>query len=197
MKRVLLSLSLCALAVFAVAQEQRSAVRTAPSFYFGGGPTFSKFTGDIPGDPSLLVGAQVALGMSWKLSNNFAVVPELNLGMQGTKWDNLPQTYRLWYLNLPVVARYHFGQSGFFAETGPQIGVLLDAQQKLEDSDDKVDISESFSNTSVNWNFGLGYTLGNNLTINARVAPGLSDIDKDPNYKTKQFTSALRVTFGF
>lgn len=198
MKRILLSLGLCAVTALAMAQEQRSATRmSGPTFYFGGGPTFSKFTGDLPSDASILVGAQVALGMSWKLGNNFAVVPELNVGMQGTKWDNLDQTYRLFYLNLPVLARYQFGQSGVFVETGPQIGLLLDAQRKLPDVEEKDDISESFKNTSINWNFGIGYNLSNNLAINARIAPGLNDIDKDNGYTTKQFTSALRLTFGF
>jgi hypothetical protein len=192
MKKILLSLGFCVIASFAIAQAERTGQRlsaTGPSFYFGGGPTFSKFTGDLAGDPSMLVGAQVALGMSWKLSNNLA--------MQGTKWDDFKQTYRLWYLNLPVVVRYQLGQSGLFVETGPQIGLLLDAQRKLQDNDEKDDISESFKSTSVNWNFGVGYNLGNNLSINARVAPGLTDIDKDKTYKTKQFTSAVRLVFGF
>lgn len=200
MKKVLLSLGLCVITGLAIAQAERPGQRlsaTGPSFYFGGGPTLSKFTGDLAGDPSMLVGAQVALGMSWKLSNNFAVVPELNVAMQGTKWDDFKQTYRLWYLNLPVVVRYQLGQSGLFVETGPQIGLLLDAQRKLQDNDEKDDISESFKSTSVNWNFGVGYNLGNNLSINARVAPGLTDIDKDKTYKTKQFTSAVRLVFGF
>lgn len=198
MKRILLSLSLCAITAYAISQEQRAPVRAAgPTFYFGGGPAFSKFTGDLAGDPSILVGAQVALGMSWKLSNNFAVVPELNVAMQGSKWDNFNQTYRLWYLNVPVVARYQFGQSGLFVETGPQIGVLLDAQRKVDGNDEKDDISESFKNTSINWNVGVGYNIGNNLTINARVAPGLTDIDKDKAYETKQLTSAVRLLFNF
>lgn len=199
MKRILLSLSLSIITLLAISQEQRSTQRiSGPTFYFGGGPTLSKFTGDnTAGDPSMLVGAQVALGMSWKLSNSFAVVPELNVAMEGSKWDNFNQTYRLWFLNLPVLARYHFGQSGVFVETGPQIGLLLDAQRKIEDNDEKDDISESFKNTSINWNVGVGYNLGESLTINARVAPGLNDIDKDKTYTTKQFTSAVRLLFNF
>ena len=199
MKRILLSLSLCAITLLAIAQEQRPATRIGgPTFYFGGGPAFSKFTGDqLAADPSMLVGAQVALGMSWKIGNSFAIVPELNVAMEGSKWDNVNQTYRLWYLNLPVLARYQFGQSGVFVETGPQIGLLLDAQRKIEGNDEKDDISESFKNTSINWNVGVGYNIGDNLTINARVAPGLNDIDKDKVYTTKQFTSALRLLFNF
>lgn len=199
MKKQILFLILLTSSVLATAQNQPTARTTAtgPSFYFGGGPTFSKFTGDPGGDPSILVGAQVALGMSWKIGNSFAVVPELNVAMQGSKWDNLNHTYRLWYLNLPVVARYQLAQSGLFVETGPQIGLLLDAQRKIEDVEEKDDISESFKSTSINWNFGVGYNIGNSLTINARIAPGLTDIDKSGPYKTKQFTSAVRLLFGF
>jgi hypothetical protein len=196
MKKVFLSLGLCMGIAFAFAQQRSAGVTNSPSFYFGGGPTFSKFTGNLGNDASILVGAQVGLGMAWKLGNNFSVVPEVNVGMQGTKWDNYAdQSYRLWFLNVPVVARYQFGQSGLFAETGPQLGVLLDAQKKEDDS--KQDISDAFKSTSVNWNFGLGYNLNNNLAINARVTPGITDIDKTSATTTRQFTSALRLTFGF
>jgi hypothetical protein len=182
---------------FAMAQQPATTpMRTGPSFYFGGGPTFSTFTGESADDAALLVGAQVGMGMMWQLSNNFSVVPELNVSMQGSKWDVPSEhSYRLFYLNLPVVVRYQFGQSGVFGETGPQLGLLLDARRVA--GDDKRDVSESFKSTSLNWNFGLGYNLNNNITINARVAPGLTDIDKSSVSTLKQFTSALRVTVGF
>ncbi|HEY0680083.1 MAG TPA: porin family protein [Chitinophagaceae bacterium] len=194
MKKLSLSLGFCLIMVAALAQ-QRAGSGTG-MFYFGGGPTFSTFTGDGADNASILVGAQVAMGVKLPLGSNFSIVPELNVGMQGTKWDVTPkQTFRLWYLNLPVLARYQFGQSGLFAETGPQIGLLLDAKRIIDDN--KTDIGDSYKSTSVNWNFGLGYNINENLAINARVAPGLTDIDKSSTFSTKQFTSALRVTFGF
>jgi len=197
MKRTILLLSTFILTAAAIAQnQQRTVTKSTPSFYFGGGPTFSKFTGNLINDPSILVGAQVALGMPWKIGNNFSVVPELNVAMEGTKWDNYPgQAYRLMYLNIPVTARYQFSNTGWFAETGPQLGLLLDATKKENDKRD--DIKDVFKTTSVNWVFGLGYNLGGGLGINARVAPGLTDIDESSATKTKQFTSVLRLTFGF
>ncbi|HYC28435.1 MAG TPA: outer membrane beta-barrel protein, partial [Chitinophagaceae bacterium] len=161
MKRTFLLLSLCIITASAIAQQQRTTTRSTktPSFYFGGGPTFSEFTGDQIYNPSILVGAQVALGMPWKISNNFSVVPELNVAMEGTKWDEYPgQSYRLWYLNIPVTARYQFSNTGLYAETGPQLGLLLDATKK--EVDKKNDIKDAFKTTSVNWVFGLGYNFG-------------------------------------
>lgn len=177
--------------------QQTGTVRTStPSFYFGGGPTFSKFTGDGAGNAKMLVGAQVALGMMWHLSNNFSLTPEVNASMQGTKWDVNPEmTDRLWFLNIPVTARYQFSESGFFAETGPQLGVLLDAKRIINDN--KTDFSDSYKTTSFNWVFGIGYSINNSIAINARVAPGISDLDKSPNVSGKQFTSAVRVLFSF
>lgn len=195
MKRVFLSLSLC-LMVAVVSAQSTTARRTGPSFYFGGGPTFSKFTGDGTDDASLLVGAQVALGAMWRFGNNFSIGPELNVAMQGTKGDvPVDYTYRLWYLNLPITARYQFGQSGIFAETGPQFGLLLDAKRVINDN--KEDVENAFKNTNVNWIFGVGYNINENLAIDARVAPGLTDIAETSISDVKQFTSALRIRFGF
>jgi Outer membrane protein beta-barrel domain len=192
MKKLLLSLTFSTLMVFAFAQGRNSGAK----WYFGGGPTFSKFTGDGGDNKSILVGAQVALGTVWQLGNNFSVVPELNISMQGSKVDVSPeQRYRMWYLNLPVVVRYQFGNSGFFAETGPQIGLLVDSKVKI--NDDLDDADEGFEPTSVNWNFGLGYNITPNIAVNARVAPGISDIAKNESAKEKMFTSAVRVLFGF
>ncbi|HYE54862.1 MAG TPA: porin family protein [Chitinophagaceae bacterium] len=195
MKKTGLSLIFCLMVALAMGQTTRSTNARPLSFYFGGGPTLSKFTGEEGDETKMLVGAQVALGLSLPVANNFSIVPELNVAMQGARYKVQESSFRLWYLNLPVLARYRFGQSGFFAETGPQIGLLLDAKRVVDD--DKDDVSESFKSTSVNWNVGAGYMINENLAINLRVAPGLTDIDKSDNYSTKQFTSALRVLFSF
>lgn len=197
MKKVFLSLSLCLMVAAAVAQSSATASKTGSMFYFGGGPTFSRFTGDGADDnTSVLVGAQVALGMVWQLSNNFAIVPELNASMQGTK-AKVASDYkiRLFYLNLPVQLRYTFANSGFFAETGPQIGLLLDA--KRIQNDVKTDAGDALKATSINWNFGLGYNINKNIAINARIAPGLNDIAESAAVDQKQLTSSLRVLFSF
>lgn len=197
MKKVFLSLGFCLTVAAAVAQSTPTARRSGSTFYFGGGPTFSRFTGDGADDnTSVLVGAQVALGMVWQLSNNFSIVPELNASMQGTKAKVVSDyTVRLWYLNLPVQLRYAFANSGFFVETGPQIGLLLDA--KRIQNDQKTDADDAVKETSINWNFGLGYNINKNIAINARIAPGLNDIAESPVVDQKQLTSSLRVLFSF
>jgi opacity protein-like surface antigen len=197
MKSVFLSLSFCLLVAAAVAQSTAPKRNPGSNFYFGGGPTFSRFTGDGADDnTSVLVGAQVAAGMVWQLSNNFSIVPELNVSMQGTKAKVISDyTVRLWYLNLPVQVRYNFAGSGFFVETGPQIGLLLDA--KRIQNDVKTDADDAVKETSINWNFGLGYNINKNIAINARIAPGLNDIAESPMVDQKQLTGAFRILFSF
>lgn len=196
MKKLCLLPVFCVMMSVSMAQQARTVRSTAPSFYFGGGPTFSKFTGDGAGNAETLVGAQVALGIMWQLSNNFSIVPELNASMQGTKWDVSPKmTDRLWFLNVPVTARYRFPRSGFFAETGPQLGILLDAKRVINDN--KTDFSDAYKTTSFNWVIGAGYHITENLAINARVAPGISDLDKNNVQSGRQFTSAVRLLFHF
>lgn len=197
MKKVFLSLGLSLMVAAAMAQNTGTARKNGSMFYFGGGPTFSRFTGDgADNNTSVLVGAQVALGTVWQLSNNFAIVPELNASMQGTK-AKIVSDYkiRLFYLNLPVQVRYTFANSGFFVETGPQIGLLLDA--KRIQNDQKTDADDAVKSTSLNWNFGLGYNINKSIGINARIAPGLTDIAESPTVDQKQLTGAFRVLFYF
>jgi len=116
--------------------------------------------------------------------------------MQGTKAKVISDyKVRLWYLNLPVQVRYTFANSGFFVETGPQIGLLLDATRIQNDV--KTDADDAVKETSINWNFGLGYNINKNIAINARIAPGLNDIAESPVVDQKQLTGALRILFSF
>lgn len=197
MKRVFFSLSLCFLVAVASAQSTAQPARTSgTSVFVAAGPTFSKFTGAGTDDASLLVGGQLGVGVNLRIANNFSLVPELQGSLQGTKGD-FPSDYkyRLWYLNLPVVARYQFGGSGIYAETGPQFGLLLDAKKVVNDS--KTDVENAFKKTNVNWVFGAGYNITENVGVGVRVAPGLTDIAETSISDVKQFTSALRLTFGF
>ena len=124
------------------------------------------------------------------VTNHFAVQPELMYSCQGTEYRNANQIFRtnLSYLNLPVLAQYMLG-TGFRLQTGPQIGLLLDAKSKVKDSDTKTDVEDNFKSTDFSWAFGASYLTNSGFGVDARYNLGLSNINdaSSPNVKNRVF----------
>ncbi len=110
------------------------------------------------------------------LMNSFFLQPELVYSRQGAKAasDGMDFTVNQSYLNIPVLAKYHHS-SGFFGETGPQLGFLLAANVKAGDMTENV--KSSYKSTDFSWAFGLGYTCSSiGAGIDARYNLGLTNI---------------------
>ena len=105
--------------------------------------------------------------------------PELLYSGQGLSFSDPVSTGKAsyGYLNLPVLLKYQH-TSGFFAETGPQFGLLLSA--KIKGSGYSVDTKSHTQSTDFSWAFGLGYKLQNiPAGIDIRYNLGLTNMDKD------------------
>lgn len=117
------------------------------------------------------VGGFVAI----KFNKFFTLQPELTYSRQGSEGryydinDNYYSTkYELNYLSLDAVAKFHFNGSGFHILAGPS------ADFKTSDNFnqygfDPIDFDLSLVG-------GVGYTLPNGLTFEARIKQGLIDI---------------------
>jgi hypothetical protein len=103
---------------------------------------------------------------------HFAIQPELFLSGQGGERGN--DKLNLIYLNFPLLFQYMAG-GGFRLHTGPQLGILLSAEQKIGNVE--YDIKGSLNTVDVGWDFGFGYQFpGSGLGIDARFTVGLTDI---------------------
>jgi hypothetical protein len=101
--------------------------------------------------------------------------PELNYSMQGAKGTSSGQDFTLAqnYLNVPVLLKYNH-ESGFFAETGPQIGFLMSA--KVSGGGVSMDVKSDYKSTDFSWAFGVGYLIKSvNAGIDVRYNLGLSN----------------------
>ncbi len=76
-------------------------------------------------------GAFVAL----PLFNEFSLQPEVVYSGQGSKFSEsgFTGTVNANYVNVPVLFKYN-NPTGFFAETGPQLGFLMSAKAKIRRS---------------------------------------------------------------
>jgi len=135
------------------------------------------------------------------VSSMFSVVPELLYSMEGNKQaeDDAKVLINLNYLNIPVMFRYN-NPSGFFAETGPQVGFLMSAKTKTEfaGEEEETDVKEYFKGVNFSWGIGAGYQLNSGLGFGARYNLGLASIydEDDVKIKSSGFNIGVFYTFG-
>jgi Outer membrane protein beta-barrel domain len=103
------------------------------------------------------------------------------------------------YLNVPVLFKYQH-VSGLFAETGPQIGFLLSANEKANGN--TLDAKDATQSVDFSWAFGVGYKFSEmGLGIDARYNLGLTNLSKDNSSsngtaKNSVFQFGLFYIFG-
>lgn len=130
-----------------------------------------------------------------------AVQPELIYDGEGAKGDGA--TLSLGYIDIPVMVQLKT-PVGFYAEAGPQIGVLVSAKAKADGESDNV--SGDFKRTNLSACFGVGFGFIGGLKLGARYNLGLTNIFKtagedvdpanpSPSAKTGSFTVGLSFSF--
>lgn len=170
MKKIILTAVAVMAFAFSNAQETRFGVK--------GGANLANLTGDYEGASSM-VGFHVGGFAEIKLSDKFAIQPELLYSAQGAK---VKQTFfeetdkydvKLSYLNIPVLAKYYVTEE-FSVEAGPQLGVLLSAKEGKEDAKDY------YKSVDFGFNVGAGYNFTEDLSVGVRYTAGLSSVAKTP-----------------
>ena len=135
-------------------------------------------------------------------AKNFSFQPELLYSQQGGKTSffdsevtnsNYKGTLELNYLNIRLMLKYYVVK-GLSVQAGPQIGILLKANNKYEDNFLGYENHESFNlkdysagiDTSVN--FGLGYQFKDKFYTDLRYNISYSNVfkDGDANYFINQ-----------
>jgi len=150
------------------------------------------------------------------LAKNFAIQPEVLYSQQGMKFSysdidvqnsHYNSTIRLNYLNIPVMLKYYVVK-GLSVQAGPQIGILLKADNKYQDNFLGYENQETFNlsnyangiDTSVN--FGLGYQFQDRFYADLRYNISYSDIFKEASADTYVINSDMKnrvfqITLGY
>lgn len=88
---------------------------------------------------------------------------------------------------------------------GPNVGLLLSAENQIEDGETEVDVKENYNTIDVGVTLGLGFNLrvgGETwLNVDGRFQPGLTNIiDNKPNgadaVRNQNFQVSLGLAFG-
>ena len=188
MKKIILTVAAVFAFGFANAQEVKFGAKA--------GVNFSTFTGDVS-DVNGKVGFQVGAFAEIKVSDKFAVQPELMYSSLGAKFENsgVTLTNTVDYIVLPVMAKYYLAEA-FSLEAGPQVGFLMSA--KLSASGNSTDVKEDFNSTDFGFNLGAGYDFTENISAGVRYTLGLSNIAKNNgNDKIRNNNFALALAYKF
>jgi hypothetical protein len=170
-----------------------TAAKAQVSFGLKAGLSFYNFTGSAVKDlglsdsrslkPGLIAGviSEITLSKLFTLQPGLLYSQEGNYQKSGTD----KSVYNFNYLNVPVMLQYR-DHSGFFGETGPQLGFLLKGSNKLTSGDatTTTDVTSQSQKAVFSWNVGCGWLFKSGIGINARSSWGLSSIIKDQSSLT-------------
>lgn len=146
-----------------------------------------------------LTGLQIGLSMQAGISPEFSLVPELYFIMRGGRLgSNNPltlnkTTLRVYTLELPVLARFHF--HNVHVNAGPSMAYNLDGSVKVKGS------SSGSVNDFKRWEagvqFGGGYSFrikGRRLAFDLRYNHGLTNISKTGNMYNRSFVVSVQFS---
>ncbi|MBD0256185.1 MAG: PorT family protein [Cytophagales bacterium] len=184
---------------------------------------------DYPGQKSLL-GLTAGLGINFPLTSDafLSVQPEILYSQKGWAGESsnalagYEGTYRLNYLEVPLLLKINFGGETIraYVNAGPSFGYLLGGRVdgrltalgvELFNIDDKLEFTETPSLTNLNQidanrteiglNFGggAGYSFGGKvLFVDVRYNLGLSDYNRSFESKNRVFalTAGLQIPLG-
>ncbi|MBB4802331.1 opacity protein-like surface antigen [Flavobacterium nitrogenifigens] len=162
-------------------------------------------------------GFTVGLMAEIPLTKNFFVQPELLYSQQGMKLSysdaevensHYKSTLSLNYLNVPVMLKYYV-LKGLSVQAGPQVGILLKANNKYQDNflgydnHEKMDLKDYSNGVDASVNFGLGYQFKNKFYADVRYNMSYTDVFKEVTSNTNYSINSdmknriFQVTVGY
>lgn len=200
MKKIMIAMCIAVLA--------STGLKAQATFGIRGGVNFASILNENIGGVKGRTSFNVALVTEIETSPSTAFQAEIMYSGQGFKYEGgiieggiIPKdTYRLDYLNIPLVFKYYI-QEGFSFEVGPQVGFLLSAKTSETD----INVSRAFTDASFDILFGFGYKFDNGFNVNARYNLGMTDIWKGPSYSPPGYyyynygkvNGVLQLTLGY
>lgn len=117
------------------------------------------------------------------IASQFALQPELNYSLQGSKYTIAGKEVKvsLHYINVPVLLQFMF-DNGFRLQAGPQLGFLASANSELQKTD--TNVKDNYETLEYGLGFGVSYVNPkSNIGLDFRYNHGLSNINKNGNAK--------------
>jgi len=149
-------------------------------------------------------GAQVGASFQAGITSDFSLVSELYFIMKGGQLDASnpltanKTTLRFYALELPVLARFHFGK--FYANAGPSIAYNLYGTRKMEGSTAALSFNnsgEGFRRVDAGIQMGAGYRFKikrKSVALDVRYTYGLSNVSHDQEMYNRYLNISLHFS---
>lgn len=190
-----------------------------PVYSTAGGINFSNLSEeDYGGDNNeSKLGFQLGANALFPINQNLRLETGLGYASKGSKTSyegeggefgeetfSQEDKLNLSYLEVPILARYQFNNTGFSTYGGLQPALLLGAKQKSEATSSpsqETDVKDRFKSFDASAVFGVGYEFKNGLMLNAGYDLGLLNIAESSEFgnataKNRSFKISLGYIFG-
>ena len=147
------------------------------------------------------LGYHAGLFFNIPVTPQIAIQPEAVYSNQGTKYDlgtGNDLNLSLNYINIPVMVQAMVG-SGFYAQVGPQLGILTSVSDKVGDIELNAVSKNDFKTTDISLGVGLGFKGRSGLGLDARYNLGLTNINnstRSANIKNNVLQVGLQLQLG-
>jgi len=199
--------------LFIVAAVFAGSLSFAQEIDFGAkaGVNYAAITGDGTPEDSR-IGIVAGLLGEYRFNDMFGLQVEAVYSSQGAKLeggqrDILGQTitspdidYTYGYINIPVLAKFYLGESGFSINAGPQLGILVSDSVDFDGDSEDFELEDDTEAETIDFSVagGVSYTFleGTSLAgflIDARYNLGLTDIQDGTEWKH----SVIQVSLGY
>ena len=213
MRKIILTFIVLTGMNFVNAQDQNKAKSSDVKFGLKAGlnVTNMNVSGDFAPDTKAVPNLHIGVFVEVPINGKWAFQPELIYSMQGSKFDmlyvegtdvyNTENTFKLNYLNIPLMFKYN--ENKLFFEAGPQIGFLTSAKLKTSVEgfgSGNQDVKELFKTIDLGLGFGIGYNFSEQVGANLRYNFGLTNIaetEDGDNTKIKNSVFALSLAYKF
>jgi hypothetical protein len=165
------------------------------------GPSYSGFVGKQTPNYESIFGFHAGVFANIGLTDMFAFQPEVIYSQKGAKVSNIDVTTRLNYVDIPL--SFHVNADGLFFEAGPQLGILVAAQDKAGSV--SVDRKPLYNTLDFGYLAGLGYQRKSGPGIGLRYNGGFTNVEKSRtvgnatyqnNIRNSAFQLYLTYSFG-
>jgi hypothetical protein len=156
------------------------------------GVNIATLSGDDVENADSKIGVHVGGFFQFMLSDKFGIQPELLYSDKGASAEeDEGGDLTLSYLSVPIMAKI-FLTEGLDIHVGPQVGILLSADN------DGNDISDFTNTTDFGVGAGLGYTLDSGFGFNARYVMGLTSVyEDDLDFDAKNSVIQISLSYNF
>ena len=151
-----------------------------------------------------ILGAQLGVSFQAGITSSFSLVPEFYITTKGGKlkannpMTNSESTVRLYAVELPVLARFHF--SDFHINAGPSIAYNFYGTQKIDDASSDLSFNSSdggFKRFDAGVQMGGGYTFHTKtkrITLDLRYNYGLTNISYSHEMYNRSFVISIHLS---